>query len=114
MRFTWRFRRHAILATVAVVFCLQGCGTITKMTTPEEPAAETVLQNPPSYGVVTNITPAVMMEKEIRKGDLAITVDLEDGHTVTIIQPEDNTYVVGDRVRVVRSGEKFSRVQLLE
>lgn len=109
-----RFHRAAIVMVLAFLAFAgaQGCAGIKNMTSGDEPA-ETVLQDSPSYGVITNVTPAAMLDREIRRGDLAITVDLEDGRIVTVIQPEDNTYVAGDRVRVVRSGEKFSRVQLL-
>lgn len=108
-------RSRRIAAGVVLVLLAfvgpQGCATIKKMTAGDEPA-EIVLQDPPSYGIITNVTPAAMLNREIRYGDIAITVDLEDGRIITVVQPEDNTYVVGDRVRVVRSGEKFSRVQL--
>lgn len=108
-----RFHRTAIVMVLAVLVFAgpQGCASIKEMTVGNGPA-ETVLQDPPSYGVISNVTPAAMLDKEIRRGDIAITVDLEDGRIVTVIQSEDNTYLVGDRVRVVRSGEKFSRVQL--
>lgn len=97
-----------VLLAVFLVGLLTGCAASGN----DGPAAEMALQDPPSYGIVSNVAPAVMAGREIRRGDIAITVDLEDGRIVTVVQPEDNTYVVGDRVRVVRDGERFSRVQL--
>lgn len=96
---------------LAVFLCglLTGCAVSGN----DDPAAEMALQAPPSYGIVSNVTPAAMVGREIRRGDIAITVDMEDGRIVTVVQPEDNTYVVGDRVRVVRGEERFSRVVIL-
>lgn len=107
-------RGAALLLAVFFLAGAQGCSFISKIIGDDPPPpSEIVLDAVPSYGVISNITPAVMLEREVREGDIAITVDLEDGRVVTVVQPEDETYVVGDRVRIIRSGKIFSRVQLL-
>lgn len=53
-------------------------------------------------------------EAQMRRVDygLALTVELDNGKTVIIAQPEDDIYTVGDRVRVMRDGKGYGRVQL--
>lgn len=90
-----------------------GCATLQGMVKEEEgPQPEIVVQSA-DYGVITQVTSALMKDREIRQGDIAITVDTDDGKIVMVIQPEDDIYRVGDRVRVIRDGRKFVRVQLL-
>lgn len=77
----------------------------------EKPNPEIAIQTA-EYGTITQITSALMKDNEIRLGDIAITVDTDDGRIVIVTQPEDDIYKVGDRVRVVRDGKGFIRVQL--
>ncbi len=53
-------------------------------------------------------------EMGFRKTDygLALTVELDNGKTIVIAQPEDDIYTVGDRVRVMRDAAGYGRVQL--
>ena len=90
-----------------------GCATIADVFEGEKPEAEIVVQSPAGYGIITNVGAASMADREIRKGDLALTVDLDDGQVIVVIQAEDAIYTVGDRVRVIRDGKGFVRVQLL-
>ena len=99
------------LFLVLLVFS-QGCASMREIFD-EKPEAEISVVTPIAYGVVTQVGTAAMAGREITKGDLALTVDLDDGRVVVVIQPEDNVYVVGDRVRVVRDGKGFVRVQLV-
>ena len=54
-------------------------------------------------------------EMGMRRTDhgLALTIELDNGKTVIVAQPEDDIYTVGDRVRVMRDGNGYGRVQLL-
>ena len=78
----------------------------------EQPESEIVVQSPPAYGTVTQVTSALSKDREIRRGDLAITVDLDDGQVLVVIQPEDDIYRPGDRVRILRDGKGLARVQI--
>jgi len=94
-----------------------GCSTIQGLMQDDDteavvPPSEIVVQSA-EYGVITQVTSALMKDREIRLGDIAITVDTDNGGIVVVIQPEDDIYRVGDRVRVIRDGQKFVRVQLL-
>ena len=99
----------------ALIFFVSGCATVKNMLVKEEPVQtqEIVVQNSSSYGVVTQVTSAAMKDKEIRSGDIAITVDLDDGPVIVVIQPEDDIYKTGDRVRIVRDGQGLVRAQIL-
>ena len=110
-------RHHGLLffpLLVALVLAAPGCALFNGTATEDEkPAQEILVQAPPSYGVVTQVTAATMKDREIRLGDIAITVDLDDGSVVVVIQPEDDIYKTGDRVRVIRDGQGLVRVQIL-
>ena len=89
-----------------------GCASFSQAFSEKKPEpAVLTAQAPAAYGVVTQVDSADMAGKELRKGDLAITVDLDDGGILMIIQPEAEIYTVGDRVRVFREGG-FTRAQL--
>ncbi|MDR3074089.1 MAG: hypothetical protein LBV01_05140 [Deltaproteobacteria bacterium] len=106
--------RGGLLLSVllAVALSAAGCARLKTMIDPP-PSAEIAVQSPPEYGVVTQVTSAAMAGREFYRGDIALTIDLDDGQVVVIIQTEDNVYVVGDRVRVLRDAEnKFVRAQL--
>ena len=110
--------QHALLffpLFVVLLFSASGCVTMRDMLKEEEqvPIQEIAIQNPPAYGMVSQVTAATMKDKEIRLGDIAITVDADDGSVVVIIQPEDDIYKVGDRVRVIRDGRGLVRAQIL-
>lgn len=89
-----------------------GCAFLQNVTEEEAPQQEVVIQTA-EYGVITQVGPASMKDKEIHVGDIAITVDTEDGRVVVVIQREDDIYRVGDRVRILRDGRGFVRVQLI-
>jgi len=79
----------------------------------ENPVAGIAVQSPPAFGVITRVTSAAMAGKENRMGDIILTIDLDDGQVIMVIQSEDDVYVPGDRVRVLRDGKGFVRVHLL-
>lgn len=54
---------------------------------------------------------AMIEEGATRKGGLEITVELDNGELLTIVQEDDMTFYTGDRVRVLRSNDGSSRVQ---
>ena len=103
-----------LLLCLALFFLVGGCSPSQRLFS--EKAPETVVDAgmPTYYGVVLKVEAAEMAGKEIRKGDLAITVELDSGGIVMIIQPEDDIYTVGDRVRLFRGGSGFVRAQLLQ
>lgn len=95
----------------ALLLCVPGCSM---MTPPEEkPVSELVLAMPARTGTVMQVDAASSMDRDIHGGDIAITVNLDSGGSVIVIQPEDNIFTPGDRVRIIRSGETFVRVQVL-
>lgn len=96
-----------------LAFFAAGCGALQDTAAPKDPETVMALQSPPAYGTIAQVTSADMIGKERRKGDIAITIDLDDGQVVMVIQSEDSVYVPGDRVRVLRDGETFIRAQLL-
>ena len=111
-------RHHAFLFFpffATLILFASGCATVKNMLVKEEPVQtqEIVIQSSPSYGVVTQVTSAAMKDKEIRLGDIAITVDIDDGPVIVVIQPEDDIYKTGDRVRIVRDGQGLVRAQIL-
>lgn len=107
------FAGRGRLLLLFFVLCLVGggCARIKEVIDPK-PESEIAIQSG-AYGSVTQVTAAKMQDREIRTGDIALTVDLDNGGVVVVIQPEDDIYTVGDRVRVVRDGQGFVRVQLL-
>jgi outer membrane lipoprotein SlyB len=82
-----------------------------KSTGKEKPGSEIVIRAA-EYGTITQITSAPVKDNETRRGNIAITVDTDDGRIVIVTQPEDDVYTVGDRVRVIRDGRGFIRVRL--
>lgn len=90
-----------------------GCASLRSMTEEEKPVAEIETQSPPAYGIITQVTAGAMAGKENRIGDIVLTIDLDDGQVVMVIQSEDNVYAPGDRVRVLRDGKGFVRAQVL-
>lgn len=94
----------------AFLLSASGCAFLKENVLPK-PDPEIVVQTA-EYGTITQVTSALMKDREIRYGDIAITVDTEDGRVLVIVQPEDDIYRVGDRVRVIRDGQGFVRVQL--
>ena len=99
-----------LLLLLALLLTAPGCLAL-QNTTKEEIDPEVVIQTT-EYGTITQITTARMHDREIRLGDIAITVDTDDGRVLVVTQPEDDIYKVGDRVRVVRGDKGFIRVQL--
>lgn len=109
------FRHSGIwMLPLLFVFVLSGtgCAAIQDLLKEDEPHPEIAVQTA-DYGVITQVTSALAKDRENRLGDIAITVDTDDGKVVVVIQPEDDIYRVGDRVRVIRDGRKLVRVQLL-
>lgn len=78
----------------------------------EKPNPEIAVQTA-EYGTITQVTSARMKDNEIHLGDIAITVDTDDGRVVIVSQPEDDIYSVGDRVRILRDTVGFIRVQVI-
>lgn len=108
------FRRGVYLLALGMALLAFGAGCATVQDLLDNDGdAEIALQNPPAYGTITQVTAASMADKENRQGDVILTVDLDNGQVVMIIQSEDNIYMPGDRVRVLRDGKKFVRVQVL-
>ena len=95
---------------LGLLLAISGCATIDDLMK-EEIEPEVVVQTA-EYGTVTQITPALMHDREIRRGDIAITVDTDNDRIIVVTQPEDDVYKVGDRVRIVRDNKGFIRVQL--
>lgn len=107
--------RPALAAALLLALFACGCAANTNGAVVEKKSeAEIFAVTPIGYGVVSHLGAAAMANKELRKGDLAITVDLDDGRVVMLIQSEDNVYAVGDRVRVFRDGDGLVRAQLAE
>ena len=54
-------------------------------------------------------------EQGVRRTEygLALTIELDNGRTIIVAQPEDDIYTVGDRVRLMRDKEGYGRAQLL-
>ncbi len=96
---------------LALLASLGGCLSLAGLEQ-EKPNPEIAIQTA-DYGTITQITSARMKGNEIHWGDIAITVDTDDGRVVIVSQPEDDVYAVGDRVRVIRDNQGFLRVQLI-
>lgn len=109
-----RIFSKGVWALLLLLALLSGLGGCLSLGGPEaaQPNPEIAVQTA-EYGTVTQVTSARMKDKEIRLGDIAITVDTDDGRVVVVIQPEDDIYKEGDRVRVIRDGRGFIRVQLV-
>ena len=108
------YKHGGLVLAVLFVMCLAGGGCAKMESLIDDigkPEPEIAIQSG-AYGTVTQVTTGKMQGREIRMGDIALTVDLDNGGVVIIIQSEDDIYVVGDRVRVIRDGEKYVRVQL--
>lgn len=92
-----------------------GCSTVQKAISGEEPKThdEIAIQSPPAMGTVASVGSALMLGKELRRGDIALTVELDDGQVIVIVQPEDNIYTPGDRVRIIRDGKGLVTAQVL-
>ena len=99
------------LVLLGLLLSTNGCLSLRDMGL-EKPNPEIAIQTA-EYGTITQVTSALMKDNEIRWGDIAITVDTDDGRIVIVTQPEDDIYKVGDRVRVVRADKGFIRVQLV-
>ncbi len=76
-------------------------------------------------GTITTLSPwglvgggalgALLADNSVRTTQrrlLAITVDMDNGSTVTIAQEENDVYLPGDRVRLVYSADGRTRLQL--
>ena len=96
---------------LALVLYLPGCAQFFA-TSPQPPTAFDFQE--PEYGSITHINYAASMDKGIHSGDLAISVELEGGGFIVIVQPQDNIYTVGDRVRVLRDGKGLIRAQIVQ
>lgn len=92
-----------------------GCSRVQRAIVGEEPKthAEIAVQSPPVLGTVTGVGSALMLGKELRRGDIALTVEQDDGQVIVVIQPEDNIYTPGDRVRIIRDGKGLVTAQVL-
>lgn len=104
--------RFALLCLLAFPFA-GGCASVEQTLYGKAPETVINAEMPVSLGTVSKVEAAEMAGKEIRRGDLAITVDLDAGGILMIIQPEDDIYTVGDRVRIFRDNAGFARAQLL-
>lgn len=105
--------RFALFCLMAFPFAA-GCVPMGEMFSEKKPPEAVInAETPVAYGVVSKVGAAEMAGKEVRTGDLAITVDLDSGGIIMIIQPEDDIYTVGDRVQIFRDGAGFARAQLL-
>lgn len=101
-----------LFALMLLVLPGAGCAAFTEAVQGKKPEPEIMVQTA-DYGTVTQVTTAATKDREIHLGDIAITVDTDDGGVVIVVQPEDDIYKVGDRVRIVRDGQGFVRVQLV-
>ena len=99
-----------LLLLFALLLALPGCSVFQEQTK-EKIEPEVTIQTA-EYGTVTQVTAAHMHDREVRLGDIAITVDTDDSQVLIVTQPEDDIYKVGDRVRIVRDNKGFVRVQL--
>lgn len=97
---------------LAVFLTGAGCAKVKELVEWDPPTSEIAVQSV-EFGVVTQVTAASMKGKAIRQGEIAITVDTDDGRVLVVIQPEDDIYQVGDRVRVIRNEDGFVRVQVI-
>lgn len=98
---------------LAVFLTGSGCAKVKELTEWLDPKTEVSVQGA-EFGVVTQVTTARMKVRQNRQsGDIAITVDTDDGKVLVVIQPEDDIYQVGDRVRVLRNEDGFVRVQVI-
>lgn len=100
------------LFLLAVFLSGAGCAKVKELVEWDAPKPEIAVQSV-EYGVVTQVTTARMKAREIRLGDIAITVDTDGGRVLVVIQPEDDIYQVGDRVRIIRNEDGFVSVQLI-
>ena len=51
-------------------------------------------------------------ERTSRSPALSLTIDMDSGETVSIVQAEDEIYTIGDRVRILQDSEGKARIQL--
>jgi len=100
-----------LLLLFALLVALPGCSAFQELT--KEKIEPEVRIQTAEYGTITQITAARMHSREIRLGDIAITVDTDDEQVLIVTQSEDDIYKVGDRVRIVRDDKGFVRVQLV-
>ena len=101
------------LVLAAMVY-LSGCASVQDAISMDEQKTHMAIpvQSPPALGTVTSVSTALMAGKELRRGDIALTVDLDDGQVIVVVQPEDNIYTPGDRVRVIRDGNGLVTAQV--
>ncbi|GBC63947.1 glycine zipper 2TM domain-containing protein [Desulfonema ishimotonii] len=62
-------------------------------------------------GIAGALAGGAIEEGVTRKAGLEITVELDNGQIMAIVQEADDQYVVGDRVRILRSNDGTTRVR---
>ena len=85
------------------------------MPLPSEPGAQLVIAVPPASGgmqvpLVGGGAGAAVEEAATRQKGLEITVKLDNGEVVSVVQAADREYLVGDDVKVLRNPDGTARV----
>lgn len=62
-------------------------------------------------GIVGGIAGGVAEESVTRKAALELTVEMDNGEIIAVVQEADDEYAVGDRIRVVRTPDGATRVR---
>ena len=62
-------------------------------------------------GVAGSLLGGAIEEGVTRKNALEITVEMDDGQIIAVVQEADDVYMVGDRVRIVKSADGTTRVR---
>ena len=98
---------------LSLLLFTSGCASMTEAFSEKPKATEIAVYSPPAYGTITKVTTGAMLDRENRKGDIAISIVLDDGQMIVVVQSEDDVYTAGDRVMVLRDGKGFVRAQVL-
>ena len=61
--------------------------------------------------VVGGLAGSAVEEQVTRKTGLEITVDLDNGQALVVVQEADEAFLVGDRVRILRGSDGTTRVR---
>lgn len=62
-------------------------------------------------GIVGSLAGGVVEEGATRKAALELTVEMDNGEIIAVVQEADDEYAVGDRVRIVRTPDGATRVR---
>lgn len=105
--------RPALLGCFLLVSLpLFGCDAAKNILKPARSPSEITVQTV-GFGTVAEVTEAAVLGRNYGPDEIAITVNLDDGRVVIIVQPEDNIFTRGDRVRVLRDAKGLARAEIV-